>query len=230
MAFRLAFLVTLGIERPPRLEKFLGQTRYTLRDGFKLQPQLAPLASESFHLRGCAGHLRLQPLRFTIHSGQAFFDLRDLVAQIGRCGDGFKNCAPRLFLLTFHLRQGSGCGRSLLLALRQFVLRRGKIVGRRAENLTVGIAFGFERRQPLLRLRQFSLRRGDSHDQFGAAFLIVLPLGVGAIGLELQLAQPLAILANLDLNGVTALRAFGHARLRTVERYPLVAASPARWC
>ena len=96
-----------------------------------------------------------------------------------------------------------------MLALGQLLLRRGQVARCRVQNLAIGVAFRRQRRQPLLGLCQFGLERGGTLHQFRATFLVVTTLGESTVGLQLELAQALAVLANFGFDGVSALRALG---------------------
>ena len=152
-----------------------------------------------------------------------------LIAQSGRGRNRLHDRDPRLFLLTLQFSQGLGRGAGFLLALGQLLLRGSQIAGGRVQNLTIGVAFRRQRRQPLLGLRQFGLRRGRARHQFRAALLVVTPLGESAVRFQLELAQALAVLAHFGLDGVAALGAFAHARTRPAERFRPAGAFLPRW-
>ena len=59
----------------------------------------------------------------------------------------------------------------------------------------------------MTRLCQFSVRRSGAHHQLGATLFIVAAAGLGAIDFHRNLADPVAVLAQLGFDGVAALGA-----------------------
>src|SRR6266566_8741390 len=59
----------------------------------------------------------------------------------------------------------------------------------------------------MLSLRQLVLRRTGTNDQFRAAFFVVSPLSLRPVRFQLDLIQPLTVLAQLCFDRVSALRA-----------------------
>src|ERR1700681_1098349 len=72
-------------------------------------------------------------------------------------------------------------------------------------------------------LCQLSLGRSRAHHQFRAALLVVPPTSLGAIDFERNLAQPIAILAQLSLDGVAALSALTVLSLKLLHGFGAVA-------
>ena len=66
-------------------------------------------------------------------------------------------------------------------------------------------------------LRQFRLGRSRPHQQLGATFFIVATASVGAIDFKSNLADAIAIFAQLGLNGISALRALGMLRIELLH-------------
>ena len=86
-------------------------------------------------------------------------------------------------------------------------MRGGEVGGSGFENLAIGFALGFERGQAVAGLRQLRFGGGGAHQQLGAAFFVVAAAGVGAVDFERDLADAVAVLAQLGFDGVAALRA-----------------------
>ena len=102
-------------------------------------------------------------------------------------------------------------------------MRGGQIAGCRLQNLAIGVAFRRQCRQPLLGLRQFGLGCRRARHQFRAALFVVTPLRQSAVRLQLELAQPLAILPHFGLDGVAALGALRVLGLDLLNGFGLLA-------
>src|SRR6267378_230353 len=87
----------------------------------------------------------------------------------------------------------------------------------------MAVALYFKGHQPSRCLEQFRLGRSCAHGQFPAALFIRATAGVSAIDFDCDLIEALAVLPQLCLNGIAALRTFGEFRLELLHAFGLVA-------
>ncbi len=170
---------------------------------------MAALSAEGFDLNVGVGDFGFEAAGFAVGSGQTFFGLRELIAQARRGRDRVENRDARFFLLALDFGETRGGGSGVLLAESEIALRGGQVGGGGFENLAVGFALGFERGQAMTGLRQFGFGRCGAHQQLGATLFVVAAAGVGAVDFEGDLADAVAVLAQLGFDGVAALGALG---------------------
>src|SRR5580700_3358704 len=101
MSFRPGFFEALGLDQAAKLGDLFGDAGDALRHRFEFKGKLSTLAAEGFHLEIRVGDFTLKTAGLAIRAREAFFSLRELVAQPRRRRHGLKDGAARLLLLAF---------------------------------------------------------------------------------------------------------------------------------
>ena len=222
IGFGAGFFQLLLLDQAAELADLFGDAADALGDGFKFEGELAALSAEGFDLNAGVGDLGFEAAGFAVGSGEAFFGLRELVAQARRGGNGVEDGDARFFLLALDFGEAGGGSGGVLLAESEIALRGGEIGGGGFENLAVRFAFGFERGQAMAGLRQLGFVRCGAYQQFGATLFVVAAAGVGAVDFEGDLADAVAVLAQFGFDGVAALGAFGVLGLELLHGFGAV--------
>jgi len=152
IGFGASFFQLFLFDQAAELADLFADSADALGDGFEFEGELAALSAEGFDLRVRVGDLGFEAAGFAIGSGEAFFGLRELVAQARGGRNGVENGDARFFLLALDLGEAGGSGSGVLLAEGEIVFRAGEVGGGGFQNLAVGFAFGFERGQAMARL------------------------------------------------------------------------------
>ena len=81
IGFGAGFFQLLLFDQAAELADFFADSGDALRDGFKFEGELAALSAEGFDLRVGVGDFGVEAAGLAVGSGEAFFGLRELIAQ-----------------------------------------------------------------------------------------------------------------------------------------------------
>src|SRR5208337_2430914 len=146
------FLELLRFDQAAKLADFFADAADALADGFEFEGELATLAAKGLNLKVGVGDFGFEAASVAVGSGQAFFGLRELVAQTRRGGNRVEDSDPRFFLPALDFGQTHGCSRSFLLAECKIALSGGDGSRSRFEDLAIRFAFRFERGETMASL------------------------------------------------------------------------------
>ena len=140
VALGTGFFELLRFDQTPQLADLFGDAADALGNGFKFQSKLAALSAEGLDLNIGIHDFGFEATSFTVGAGEAFFGLRELVAQTRGRRNRIEDCDAGLFLLPLDFRKtrSSSCG--ILLAEDEVALSGGKVGGGGLQNLPVRFA------------------------------------------------------------------------------------------
>ncbi len=163
----------------------------------------------------------VQALRFAIQRGHPLFRLGDAVAHRRSRGNRLQNRIPPLLLLALDIHQPRRRGGGVLLPLLQLLLRVGNLDVGRLQRGPVRLQFLLQARALLFSVADLGLRSGRAGIQLGAALLVGTTALGGAIDLQRQGVELLAVLLRLALDGVTPLGAIAVLRFHLLHGFAL---------
>ncbi len=105
---------------------------------------MAALSTESFDLEVRVGDFGFEAAGLAVGPGEAFFGLRELVAQTRGGGHVVEDGDSGFLLLALDFGETGSSGGSVLLAEDKVALRGSEVGGGGFENLAVGVALRLE--------------------------------------------------------------------------------------
>ena len=198
-----------------------GERVHPLRRRLELQSKLPALPAKAFKLLIGSRSFVVQALRFAIERGHPLFRLRDAVAHRRSRGNRLQDRIAPLFLLALDIHQPRRRGGRFLLPLLQLLLRVGNIGVGRLQRGAVRFQLLLQARELLFRVADLGLRSRRAGVQLSAALLVGATALGGAIDLQRQGVEFLAVLLRLALDGIAALGAVAVLRFHLLHGFAL---------